>query len=129
MAKKKDPQPKPAEPDLNATAKMSDEFLEAPPADYQDPEDSFEVKSSKDALLVGKILAKLDKTEIDTIYKVLAPLSKKMGWYAQRYWAMQEKIRYYKSEYLRVLKKCMQYEERFNISAEARETGPEKPDA
>jgi len=126
MAKKKDPQPK-TEPVLNPAAKMSDNFLESPPADYEDPEDSFEVKTSKESLMVGKILAKLDKVEVDTLYKVLAPLSKKLGWYAGRYWAMQEKIRYYKSEYLRVLKKCMQYEERFNIAAEARETGPEQP--
>jgi len=120
MAKKKETKAK-QEPDLNPAAKLPIEFPEEAPPGHVDNVDCHSVVASKEALMVGEILGRLSKTEVDTLYKVLAPLTKKMGWYASRYWSMQEKIRYLNEENKRILKKCMGYEERFNIAAEARE--------
>ncbi|MFA4971386.1 MAG: hypothetical protein WC683_02150 [bacterium] len=112
--------------DLDRAARLPDEYPEAPPAGYTDQQDGADVQASKEALLAGVLLGKLSKGDVDVLYKVLAPLSKKMGWYASRYWAMQDKISWYKNENTRLLKKCREYEQRFNISAEAREREPGK---
>lgn len=95
------------------------DFDEEPPEDYvDDPEDEMvsEVKyamtSSEAAQRAGSILGRLDKNDIDALYKALNPLVAKIRWYRSRYNSMQDKIWYLDDDNKRLLKKNRHLERR-----------------
>lgn len=101
-------------------ASLPDTFAAHPPEDLPEQPMAEVVSDSIDtlqtcAIKAGNLISKMSKSEIDMLYRALAPMTKKLAWYESRYVNMQNKISYLLDTVKKLEKENVKFRQRADL--------------